>query len=329
MRLLVLGGTRFVGRAIVADARTRGWTVTVFNRGITATAPDGVESLRGDRMVPADLSVLAGREWDAVIDTWDDAPRAVLDSARVLADTVEHYVYVSSRSVYQAPLRPGMTEDAPVVAAAPDAVTGGYAECKAGGELAAREVFGDRVLIARTGLVLGPHEDVGRLPWWLRRIAAGGTVLAPGPAELPLQYVDARDLAAWLLTSAEQRLTGTFNALSRPGHTTMRALLDICRAVTGSTATLRWVEPEPILAAGVLPWSQLPIWVPPEHPFRPLHQTNTDRAHAAGLRCRPIGQTVADTWAWLRTAGDIDISVGIDATTEAAILSSATEAAPG
>lgn len=302
MRLLVLGGTLFVGRAVVAEAVARGWAVTVFNRGRTAAAPAGVTSVRGDRTVAADLAALAGGEWDAVVDTWCGPPRAVAATALVLADRVGHYGYVSSRQVYRLPWRTGMAEDAPVVAADPDAPDGDDATCKAGSELAVRRGFGaDRVLLARTGLVLGPHEDVGRLPWWLTRMARGGDVLAPGPPDLTLQYVDARDLATWLLDSARRGLTGTFNALSRPGHTTMGALLAACRAVTGTRATLRWVEPGVLLAAGVRPWSQLPIWVPPGHPARPLHETNTDRAAAAGLRCRPMARTVADTWEWLRS----------------------------
>jgi len=323
MRLLVLGGTWFVGRAVVADAVARGWTVTVFNRGASGPAPEGVTALHGDRTVPGGVDVLAGQRWDAVIDTWSGAPRAVADTARLLADSADHYTYVSSRSVYQAPLASGMTEDAPVVPAAPDADDGGYGESKAGGELAARLYFGEhRVLVARTGLVLGPYEDVGRLPWWLTKVAAGDDVLAPGPRDLPLQCVDARDLAAWLLDSAEQHLTGTFNALSAPGHTTTGELLDHCLRVTGSSARLRWVAPEAVLAAGVTPWAQLPIWVPPGHPFRPMHETSTDKALAAGLRCRPMEQTVADTWDWFvaagRPAGKSDF--GLDLAVEAALL---------
>jgi len=259
----------------------------VFNRGVTGPVPMGVEALHGDRMVPADLVPLAGRDWDAVVDTLARAARAVADSARLLADRVGHYGYVSSRQVYRLPWAQGMTEDAPLVPADPDAVDGDDAVLKAGAELAAVRQFGDRALVARTGLVLGPHEDVGRLPWWLNRMARGGDVVAPGPPELTLQCVDGRDLAIWLLDSAQRGLTGTFNALSRPGHTTMAELLAACGEVTGARATLRWIAPEAVLAAGVRPWSQLPIWVPPVHPARPLHLTNTDRAAAAGTAVSP------------------------------------------
>jgi nucleoside-diphosphate-sugar epimerase len=323
MRMLVLGGTLFLGRAVVSDALARGWDVTVFNRGRTGTPPAGTEELRGDRTEPDDLRVLAGRQWDAVVDTWDGFPRAVLDAARVLKDAADHYAYVSSRSVYRPPLPVGMREDSPLVAAEPDAVDGDYGQHKAGGELAAAEYFAERLLVARVGLVLGPHEDVGRLPWWLARMARGGDVLAPGPPELRLQYIDARDAAAWLVTAAAERLTGVFNVVSPPGHTTMRELLTSCLDATGGDATLHWTDPDTVLAAGITPWSQLPIWVPPAHPFRAMHETDSTRARAAGLRCRPIGDTVADTWQWMRTDGHTSRIARLDPEPEATILATA------
>jgi 2'-hydroxyisoflavone reductase len=303
VRLLILGGTNFVGRCVAEEAIARGWAVTAFNRGISGTSLEQMELLQGDRLTPADLEQLRGREWDAVVDTWSGAPVAVRDSARVLAESVPAYLYVSSRSVYQSPVDDRAAEDAPIVDAAPDADGGSYPECKAGAERALGEIYADRALFARAGLILGPYEDVGRLPWWLGRMARGGPVLAPGPRSLPLQYIDARDLAAWLLTCAEGDVGGAFNVVSRPGHTTMGELLTECAAVTGDQAELRWTPPEPILAAGVEPWTDLPIWVPPGHPYEQLgiHSADTTKAHDAGLECRPVQETVADTWAWLRS----------------------------
>jgi hypothetical protein len=221
----------------------------------------------------------------------------------VLADAADHCAYVSSRSVYRPPLPAGMHEDSPVLPAAPDAVDGDYGECKAGGESAAGTYFAGRLLVARVGLLLGPYEDVGRLPWWPARMARGGDVLAPGPPDLPLQYLDSRDAAAWLVTAAADQLTGVFNVVSAPGHTTMHELLTCCVEVTGNDATLRWTAPAAVLAAGVQPWSQLPIWVPPGHPLRAMHETDTSRARSAGLRCRPVRNTVADVWQWLCAGG--------------------------
>ncbi len=197
----MLGGTEFVGRAVVEAALGRGWDVTVFHRGRHAPPP-GVRALHGDRTAPDGLAELAaGGDWDVVVDTWSAEPRAVRDTARLLRDRAGRYVYVSSCSVYRWAPPAGYTEDAPVVeGAAADAGPTDYAHDKRGGELAVSEFFGaDRSVLARAGLILGPYENVGRLPWWLTRMARGGPVLAPGPRDLPLQYVDVRDLAAWLL----------------------------------------------------------------------------------------------------------------------------------
>ncbi|MFC0003905.1 NAD-dependent epimerase/dehydratase family protein [Micromonospora siamensis] len=310
MRLLVLGGTGFVGGATVVEAVRRGWDVTVFNRGRHGSTPEGVRRLRGDRLAPGGLDALAGGTWDLAVDTWDGAPRAVRDAAKALAGSVGHYGYVSSGSVYAPPAPPGVGEEVPVVESSADAEDGDYATNKAGGELAAVEVFGDRALLARAGLILGPGEDIGRLPWWLNRIARGGPVLAPGPADLPVQYVDVRDLAAFLLDQGAAGIGGPVNVVSRPGHATMGELLAACVTATGSAAELRWVAPERILAAGVEPWNDLPIWIPPGHEYRWLQERDVTRAYTAGLTCRPIADTVADTWTWLRRVGAVPPRAG-------------------
>lgn len=301
MRLLVLGGTSFVGRAVVEAALARGWRVTTFNRGLRVSRRQDVETLRGDRLRPLDLAPLADRRWDAVIDTWSGAPRAVRDSAHVLASGSDSYLYVSSRSVYAPPPLRGQSEDADTVESSPDADEVPYPEAKRGGELAVLAEFGERALLARAGLILGPYEDVGRLPWWLLRMDRGGRVLAPGPPDLPLQYVDARDLARWLLDAAAAHLGGAFNLVSRRGHATMAELLEACQTVTGGKAQLIWAEPAIVAAAGIEAWTELPIWLPPDHPFAALHDGNVERAFGAGLRCRPVVETVADTWAWLQS----------------------------
>lgn len=344
----MLGGTEFVGRAFVDEAWSRGWTVTVFNRG-THEPPEGVAALRGDRTDPgAGLAAIAHGEWDLVVDTWSGAPAVVRDTARLLADRAGLYVYVSSRSVYAYPTPPGAAEDAPLVDAAPDDGDVPYARAKAGGELAAVESFGDRALLVRAGLILGPYENIGRLPWWLLRIARGGQVPAPGPADLELQYVDARDLAAWSLDAAARGLGGPYNLVSRPGHATMGELLDSCVRVTaansgtgsasaagtgsasgaGTNAMLRWVSPDQVRAAGVEPWTELPIWLPPGELHDSLHRSDVSKALAAGLTCRPIADTVADTWAWLRSIGGVPPlrpdrpQVGLSAAAEARLLAS-------
>ncbi|WP_046508418.1 NAD-dependent epimerase/dehydratase family protein [Streptomyces odonnellii] len=303
MRLLILGGTEFVGRAVAEAALARDWQVTVFHRG-RHEAPAGAVTLLGDRTAPDGLAALAEGEWDAVVDTWSAAPSVVLAAARLLADRVGRYAYISSRSVYEQPTPAGLDEDGPVVTgASPEAGQTDYAKDKRGGELAAEAVFGDRALLVRAGLILGPRENIGRLPWWLGRIARGGPVLAPGPQDNPLQYIDVRDLAEWTLDAVRQGLGGPYNLVSPAGHTTMGELLDTCVRVTGSDAELRWTAPEPILAAGIQPWMDLPIWLPPGELHDTLHRGDVSKALASGLRCRPVAETVADTWSWLTSVG--------------------------
>ncbi|MER5296159.1 SDR family oxidoreductase [Streptomyces pharetrae] len=331
MRLLVLGGTEFVGRAVVEAAVERGWDVTVFHRGRHA-APAGVRALHGDRTAPDGLAALADGAWDAVVDTWSAAPRAVRDSARLLRDRAGRYVYVSSCSVYEWAPPAGYTEDAPLVGGAdPDAGQTEYARDKRGGELAVLDAFGaDRSLLARAGLIIGPYENVGRLPWWLTRTARGGPVLAPGPRDLPIQYIDVRDLAEWILGGVERGLSGPYNLVSPQGHATMGTLLEACARVTGGGAELCWTGPEVILEAGIAPWTELPVWVPPGSDLHDaLHSSDVSRAVAAGLGCRPVEETVADTWSWLRSLGGVAPQrpdrpgKGVDPETEAKVLAQA------
>ncbi|MEU9188670.1 NAD-dependent epimerase/dehydratase family protein [Streptomyces sp. NPDC048484] len=311
MRLLVLGGTEFVGRAVVEAALGRGWDVTVFHRGRHAP-PAGVRSLHGDRTAPGGLAALAEGEWDVVVDTWSAAPLVVRDAARLLKDRVRQYVYVSSRSVYAWPQPAGQDENGRLVeGASADAGQTDYARDKRGGELAVLDAFGEeRSLLVRAGLILGPYENIGRLPWWLTRAARGGPVLAPGPRELPLQYIDVRDLAEWILGATEGAkdgaggASGAYDLVSPSGHATTGTLLDACARVTGGRAELRWTEPDLILAAGIEPWTQLPVWVPPDSELHDmLHRADVSKAVRSGLRCRPVSETVADTWSWLQDIG--------------------------
>lgn len=297
--LLVLGGSGFVGRAVVNEACRRGWEVTTFNRG-RGRAADGVSQIIGDRLDRASLDRLGDRDWDLAVDTWSGAPRAARDSAVVLARHAARYIYISSGSVYAPPPPIGVDESAATVEASPDAENGDYAELKRGAELAIMQAFGDRALVARAGTILGPHEDVGRLSWWLTRMAGGGEILAPGPPNLQLQLIDARDLASFVLDAALAGHSGPFNVVSRRGHATMRSLLEACHEVASAPdARLTWMDPHAVIAAGIEPWTELPIWLPPDSEFAGMHAANVERAHTAGLHCRPIEQTVQDTWNWL------------------------------
>lgn len=338
MRLLMLGGTEFVGRAVVESALARGWEVTVFHRGRHAP-PAGVRSLLGNRTAPDGLAALVdasttgsttgGHGWDVVVDTWSAAPRAVRDTARLLEGVAARYVYVSSCSVYAWPPTAGYDERSPLVeGASADAEQTDYALDKRGGELAAVEAFGpDRSLLVRSGLILGPYENIGRLPWWLNRVARGGPVLAPGPRDLPLQYIDVRDLASWTLDAVERELSGAYNLAGPPGITTMGELLDACVRVTGATTELRWTAPGLILDAGIEPWTGLPVWVPEGSDLHDaLHRADVSRAVRDGLRCRDVTQTVRGTWEWLTNLGGVAPQrpdrpvVGLDPAVEAKVL---------
>jgi 2'-hydroxyisoflavone reductase len=301
-KVLILGGTDFVGPALVDAALAHGDDVTIFHRGRTGGSPDGVRVVQGDRTRSADLDLVADTHWDMVVDAWSRAPHVVLDSASRLEATAARYVYISTISVYAPAHEGAITETSPLVDARADAESTNYPADKRGAELAIESVFGsDRCVLARPGLILGARENIGRLPWWLRRIAAGGDVLAPGPEANPLQYIDARDLAAFAIGTSR---TGAVNTLSPPGFTTMAEVLGLCREVTGSSAKLKWVDAEFLLAHGVEPWVELPIWVPPVGETAAFYATDASLAHRSGLTCRTTRDTVTDTWSWLREHRD-------------------------
>jgi nucleoside-diphosphate-sugar epimerase len=297
MRLLVLGGTIFLGRHVTVEALRRGHEVAVFHRGRHGADlfPDA-EHVLGDR--GGDLAALRGRAWDAAIDTSGYEPD---DVARSSALDLGHLVFVSTCNVY-----PGWPAD--VVDEATPVWTKGddYGPKKAACERAAEAAMPGRVASVRAGLLCGPHDNIFRLPWWVRRIAAGGDVVAPGDPERTVQLIDARDLAAWMLDLAEQRVAGTFNGTASAGRTTMRDVLEAAVAATGGGARLHWVPDDSLLAQEVEPWDELPLWIPASSGAG-TWAVGTERAQAAGLRCRPVGDTIADTWAWLRDGGEAEL----------------------
>jgi 2'-hydroxyisoflavone reductase len=339
MRLLVLGGTRFLGRAIVDEAIRRGYDVTTFSRGLSGEPRPGAEALHGDRTNSTDLLRVAERDFDLVIDTSVIAPRHVAASARLLAPRVRHYTYVSTLSVYAGFGEVPVSEESPVLDCPPDADGSvaelGYGELKAGSERAVAQELPGRHLIVRPGLLVGPHENIGRLPWWLTRIARGGTVLAPGEPGRPVRMTDARDLAAWIVDNTRRGIPGVVN-VPGPEGTTVGELLADCGQATGpgpdGPLQLRWVPDQALLAAGVEPWSELPMWAPETPEFAAVWNVTGDRALRTGLRYRLLSDTVRDTWAWLRrdaaaAGGDLQgferrPGIGLDPAKEQQILAS-------
>jgi nucleoside-diphosphate-sugar epimerase len=333
MRLLVLGGTQFVGHAVVSAALGLGWEVTTFNRGLSGADVAGVRALRGDRALPADLAVLSDAgPWDAIIDTSGYVPREVLASSERLEPVAARYVFVSTVSVYRGwPVEP-LSEASEVLYCPPDAdpdygedVEDGptrYGYQKSGCELAVTSTFGtERSVLLRPGVVLGPREYVGRLPWWLNRVAAGGRVLAPGSPDRSIQPVDARDLAGFAIRSAAGGIAGAYNVTAPEGRETFGGLLRACAQVTGSGAEFVWVPDEQLLAYGVRQWSEMPLW----RIFRGVWQVSSVAAQAVGLSCRPLAVTVADTWQWMldnavQAGGERAAEIGISLEREQQIL---------
>jgi 2'-hydroxyisoflavone reductase len=306
MDILVIGGSVFLGRAIVSDALRRGDTVTTFNRGITGVDLPGAEAVRGDRTVTADLERLAeGRRWDAVVDVCGFVPRVVGDSARILSSHADAYVFISSISAFRDWPARRVDESSATYECGPDAGPddGDYGELKAGCERAVQEGFDGRVLLLNPGLILGPHENVGRLPWWLRRIAGGGTVLAPGDPSVEMQVIDARDIATFGHELLHGGTEGRFLVTGPPGNTTFGRWLADCVAVTGSDAELVWVPDEVLVDHGVEKWTELPLWLPVDAETAATWQASVDTALAARLTCRPVADTVRDTWSWMVAEG--------------------------
>lgn len=302
MKLLVVGGTRFYGRHLVAAAAARGDEVTVFTRGRSGGVPEGVRHLVGDRR--SDLSALAQGRWDAVVDTCGYLPSEVDRLAEALGDRVGAYVFVSSVSVYAGTTR-GNAEDDPVgTIDDPDTETVDgrtYGPLKALCEAALRRRLGERATVLRPGLIVGPHDPTQRFTYWPARLGRARDdepVLAPGRPEDPVQVIDARDLAAFTLTLLDDGTRGTFNAISR--SFTMGELMSACAQAAGVRPRWCWVAMAELQARGLQPWSDLPVALPDDEEHRGFMRTDVERAHAAGLRTRPLARTVADTLAWWR-----------------------------
>ena len=304
MRILILGGGIFLGAATLDAALARGHRVTVFNRGRARSAwPDGVEVRIGDRV--ADLPLLAGRRWDAVIDTCGYVPADVQASAAALRNACESYLFVSSVSAYATTNQVPVTETDPLAGfeqLAPDERDRQfYGPQKAACEAVLRRVFGARALIVRPGLIVGPGDASGRFSHWPWRSAAGGAMLVPAvPADTPLQFIDVRDLADWQLRLVEANAQGVFNADGPTGGAAIGwdDLLAACR----DAATARGFVPARAVRVGesflqqhgVQPWSELPLWLPSDDPVHAgFMRIDTVRAWAAGLRTRPLRETIA------------------------------------
>ena len=336
MNVLVVGGTGFLGRAVAGAALEAGHTVTIFTRGRTVRdlVSTGLETLVGDRH--RDLSALRGRTFDLVVDTCAFAPDAVASLLDALSPATGRYAFVSSASVYAEFSRPGLTEEAPASRATPEQLDlarslpveersgagsygTAYGPLKRECELAAIERLGDRAFILRSGLLVGAGDYTDRLTWWVRRVDQGGPIPAPGSPQRLVQLIDVRDAARFIVEGAEQELGGLFNLTGRP--LPMSTLLDLCRRVAGSDARFTWCPDEAILAAGLEPWSEVPLWLPhSDESFRHFLEIDVEKAFAHGLQVRPLDETLAQILAWERDRRGTPLKAGMPPEKEAALL---------
>src|SRR5438552_5682659 len=313
LRLLILGGTGFTGPHQVRYALTRGHKITVFNRGKThpGELPEEVEQLIGDRN--GQLDALKNRKWDVVIDNPTMLPAWVRDAAQILKGNVERYVFISTISVFADTSKPGTDESAPLakytgadaMKETRDTVIASkfalYGPLKALSEQEAEKWFPKQTLIIRPGLIVGPRDETDRFTYWPVRIDRGGEVLAPGDPSDPVQFIDGRDLAAWVIRMVEQRQTGIYNATGPDKTLGVGAMLEGIKAANKSKASFTWVSTDFLQAQKVEPWSDMPVWVPPRGEEGGMGRISIQRALAKGLTFRPLAETARDTLAWFKS----------------------------
>jgi 2'-hydroxyisoflavone reductase len=334
MKLLIIGGTRFLGRHLVTAALAKGHDITLFNRG-NHSIPFDVETIEGDRHT--ELHKLKGRRWDAVVDTCGHLPRAVRAAAEVLSDSVDRYVFISSQNAYADVSVPGIAEDYPLATLTDEQLneanaidTEGqpsygrlYGGLKALCELAAEEVMPKRVFVLRPGLIVGPYDYSDRFTYWVVRVAAGGDVLAPGRPERFVQFIDARDLAEWAIVMIERSAAGAYNTHGLPNVLTMQGLLDECKNVSESDARFVWASEKFLLEHEVAAWSEMPLWLPEEAAphLRGFMFISPRKAIDEELKFRSVSETVRDTLVWYQTRpGNESLKAGLNSDKERSLI---------
>ncbi|WP_059170645.1 NAD-dependent epimerase/dehydratase family protein [Bacillus sp. FJAT-27445] len=325
MKILVLGGSRFLGKAFVEEALKRNHQVSVFNRGSQNGALENVEVIIGDRF--GELDPLKGRVWDAVLDTSGYVPSTVRKSTEVLGGNTAHYTFISSISVYKDWGIQNMDESGPLLEMDPeraDELSNGvngplmeyYGEFKTLCEHEAEKNMPGRVLNVRAGLLVGPDDYSDRFTYWVNRVARGGKVLAPGNPKRRIQFIDSRDLAKWILFMIEQNQSGTYNATGPKQPLEMGAFLQAIKKVTGSDAEFDWVDESFLLERKIAPWTEMPLWLPEEpaagdKPLKGAFSFNIERALKAGLSFSPLEKTIEDTYLWDQSRNGENLKAGL------------------
>ncbi|WP_370223238.1 SDR family oxidoreductase [Cytobacillus sp.] len=311
MKVLILGGTRFLGKALAEEGLKRGHDITLFNRGNNKEAFSEVEQLAGDR--DGDVSQLKNRKWDAVMDTCGFAPHQINKIAAVLGDSIEHYTYISSISVYKDWIPLNLTEDYHLQSMPQDRlkdVEEGrispyeyYGALKVLCEAEAEKHWPGRVLHIRAGQLVGPFDYTDRLPYWVQRVSEGGNIAVPGRPDRPIQLIDVKDIAAWGFNMAENSKAGTYNITGPDYELTMEELLNTCKSVTNSNAKFVWADEEFVLDHQIQPWTEMPLWIPEHFPLdgedKPWHMCiSVKKAIENGLSFRPLEDTIQDVYQW-------------------------------
>jgi 2'-hydroxyisoflavone reductase len=334
MNILIIGGTRFLGRHLVTAALNRNHDVTLFNRG-NYSPPSNTKQITGDR--DRDLSKLQGGEWDAVIDTCGIVPHSIEASATALSARVGLYVFISTVSVYADLSSPGVLESAPLKTLTTEQLDEAnqihssnstnygslYGGLKALCEQTLLGLVPDRSLIVRPGLIVGPYDYTDRFTYWVMRAARGGEVLAPGRPGRSVQFIDVRDLSEWIIQIIELKASGVYNANGLPGSVTMEDILTECKTVTNSDPTFEWVSESFLIQENVTAWSKMPLWLPEENApqLNGFMFVNCDKAIGAGLKLRPLNDTIAAIYSWRKnTPSDEPLSAGIDKDSEDRLL---------
>lgn len=323
INILIMGGTVFLGRHLGEIARERGHSVTLFNRGNHPDIAPDIEQLHGDR--DGDLKVVQNRVWDAVIDTSGYVPRIVRKSAKLFAQSTDHYTFISSISVYKDFSKSGLDETTGVGKLGDESieeVTGDtYGPLKALCESAVKEELPGRSLIVRPGLIVGPYDSTDRFTYWPWRVMKGGKILVPGDLEALIQWIDARDLALWILEMTERKQTGTYHATGPAEPLTLRTFLKSCAATLNPKVQFQWAKEDFLLDQGVDYWTEMPLWIPRKVNMRGFLSVDNSKAIQAGLSFRPVQETIRDTAEWVRSRpSNADWKAGMSAERERELL---------
>lgn len=332
MNILILGGTRFLGRAFTKEALKRGYSVTLFNRGTNKSLFPGLEELTGDRN--GDMTALKNRKWDAVIDTSGFAPHHIRKTTEVLGD-IGHYTFISSISVYRNWIPAGIQEEYPLQTISDEKLEESekgtlstyehYGALKALSEEEAEKHWPGRVMNVRAGQLVGPFDYTDRLPYWVQRVSQGGQAIVPGRPDRPVQMIDVRDLAAWVFNMILQGRAGTYNATGQ--KETMAEILKTCKSVSSSTTDFVWADEAFLLENNIKPWTDMPLWIP-EHfplegekePWKGTFEISIEKAVGAGLTFRPLEETIRDVYDWEKNREPSDLKAGISREKEKKLL---------